>query len=193
MRSTIAVVLAGALVTAACSTTATGGKGAPASVPAAAQTSTSASTVAAASASAASAAPVTTDATPLPSVPQQSAVNPCTLVTQHDANKITGVTLHKAVRTQESCMFATPTSGSVGQFEIYVGDGAKKAYDIDHAELHHAFTTQTGVGNEAHLENGAIFFRKNATWVELKALRLDGVDIGPALTAEARIAASRMT
>ena len=129
----------------------------------------------------------------MPSVePQQVAFNPCALVTQQEANKITGVTLHKAMRVQESCMFATPTSGAVGQFEIYVGGGAKKAYDIDHTELRHSFKTEAGVAAEAHLEDGAIFFRKDTTWVELKALRLDGVNIGPALAAEARIAAGRM-
>ncbi len=193
MRSTIAVVLAAALVTGACSTT-TGGSGTPASPIAAASISGSTSASISGSTSAStSAAPVTTASVPLPSVaPQQLTLNPCTLVTKHDADKIAGVNLLKAIRAAESCTFPTPTSGAVGQFEIYVGDGAKKAYDIDHTELHHVFKTEAGVADEAHLENGAIFFRKGTTWVELHVVRLDGVNIGPALAAEARVVAGRL-
>jgi Protein of unknown function (DUF3558) len=183
MKLTIVAVLATALATAACSTT-TGGSGQPA------PRSTVAITVAQTSTQA---APATTDSVQLPNVPaQQITFNPCALVTQQEADKIAGVKVHKAVRAQESCMFATPTTGAVGQFEVYVGDGAKKAYDIDHTNLHHPFKTETGVADEAHLEDGAIFFRKGTTWVELRVLRLDGVNIGPALAAEARIAAGRM-
>ena len=49
-----------------------------------------------------------------------------------------------------------------------------------------------GVGDEAHLEDGAIFVKAKGTWVGLRLLRLDDVDTGPSLIKLAGIAIGRL-
>jgi len=117
--------------------------------------------------------------------------NPCTLVTKAEADAIAGTTLMPAARVEGLCTFATPTSGSPAQLEVYVGDGAKKFYDIDKITLGHAFKDVPNVGDEAHLEDGAIFVATHNTWLGLRLLRLDSTDTGPALIELARTAAGR--
>jgi hypothetical protein len=117
--------------------------------------------------------------------------NPCTLVTKAEADAIAGTTLMPAARAEGLCTFATPTSGSTAQLEVYVGDGAKKFYDIDKISLGHPFKDVPNVGDEAHLEDGAIFVATHNTWFGLRLLRLDSTDTGPALIELARTAAGR--
>ncbi len=57
--------------------------------------------------------------------------------------------------------------------EIDVGDGAKKAYDIDATVLKHTFQPVPGLGDEAYAEDGTVFFRKGDTWVAIHIVRLD--------------------
>ncbi len=119
-------------------------------------------------------------------------VDPCSLVMQAEADRVAGAHLMKAARALQTCTFAPPAGGSVAQFQVFIGDGAKKAYDIDHDDLGHVFKSVPGIGDEAHLEEGAIFFRSGDIWVQLALLRLDDVDTGPGLTALARTVAGRL-
>ncbi|MGN6608162.1 MAG: hypothetical protein ACTHMS_14260 [Jatrophihabitans sp.] len=178
MITTAAALAATALLaTTACSSDAVGGTGSGAGSP--------------------SAAPVSSAPAPTPSEsfedPGTAAKsNPCSLVTQQEADAIAGTKLMPKMRAQQLCTFATPTSGAVGQLEVYVGDGAKKYYDIDKIDLGHTFRTVPGVGDEAHLEDGAIFVKAKGTWVGLRLLRLDDVDTGPSLIKLAGIAIGRL-
>ena len=79
-------------------------------------------------------------------------------------------------RAEQLCTFATPTTGTLGQLEVYVGDGAKKFFDIDRVDLEHDFRRVPGVGDEAWVEEGAIFFRSRGVWFGLRLTTLDSVD-----------------
>jgi hypothetical protein len=118
--------------------------------------------------------------------------DPCSLVTQDEADAIAGTKLQPKSRAEQLCTFATPTTGSPAQLEVYVGDGAKKFYDIDKINLGHRFKAVAGVGDEAHLEDGAIFCSAKGTWIGLRLLRLDSVDTGPSLIQLAKIAVGRL-
>jgi hypothetical protein len=123
-------------------------------------------------------------------------MDPCALITSAEANAVTGVkTLPPEVAGDppSECIWATPTSGAVGQVQIDVGDGAKKAYDIDLTVLTHTFTPAAGVGDEAYAEDGAVFFRKGDTWVAIHIVRLDDSKLWmPKLVALAKTVATRV-
>ncbi len=123
--------------------------------------------------------------------PSPADIDPCSLVTKTEADKIAGVTLRPPVRAMQTCTFATPTSGPTRQLEVFLGDGVKKFLDIDR-QLGHEFRTVTGLGDEAYAETGVIFFRMGVLWVSLRLLRLDTVDTGPPLEALARTVAGRI-
>lgn len=71
-----------------------------------------------------------------------------------------------------SCMYTGPVTGPLAQVSIYIGDGAKKTYDIDLA-LHHEFTPVADIGDEAYQEDNGFFFRKGTTWVAIELVRLN--------------------
>jgi hypothetical protein len=119
-------------------------------------------------------------------------INPCSLVTKAEADQLSGVTLQPAIRTLQLCTFPTPTSGTVAQLEIFVGDGAKKYFDIDKIDLAHPFHRVPGVGDQAWAEEGAIFVEAKGIWFGLRLTRLDEVDTGPALARLAAAVAGRL-
>lgn len=159
---------------------------------AACSSTTSGSPHAAPASRSAPAVPPSSSAPALSVPPKASDVDPCSLVTKAEADKISGVTLQAPSRVEQTCTFASPTSGSPGQLEVYVGDGAKKFYDIDRVDLGHKFQTVPNVADEAHVEDGAIFFRSGGIWIGLRLLRLDEVDTRPLLGQLARIAVGRI-
>jgi len=118
--------------------------------------------------------------------------DPCSLVTQQEADAVAGTKLQPKQRAEQLCTFATPTTGPTGQLEVYVGDGAKKYYDIDKINLGHKFRAVPGVGDEAYIEDGAIFVGAHGTWIGLRLLRLDDVDIRPSLIQLAKVAVGRL-
>jgi hypothetical protein len=69
-------------------------------------------------------------------------------------------------------MYTGPSSGPTAQVEAYIGDGAKKFYDIDR-DLGHEFKALEGIGDEAQLEDGAVFVRKGTVWVAIRLVRLN--------------------
>jgi hypothetical protein len=72
-----------------------------------------------------------------------------------------------------SCTYNGPTSGPTAQVSVYVGDGAKKTYDVDQG-LGHTFTPAPGVtAEEAWEEENAIFFRKGQTWAQISLVLLN--------------------
>lgn len=180
--ATTAAVLATALTMAACSSDPVTGTGA--------QDRSTATTASKATQPAPAPTPTSSESFADPGAAAKA--DPCSLVTQQEADAIAGTKLHPKSRAQQLCTFATPTTGPTGQLEVYVGDGAKKYYDIDKITLGHEFKDIRGVGDEAHLEDGAIFVKAKGTWVGLRLLRLDDVDTGPSLVKLAGIAIGRL-
>jgi len=99
----------------------------------------------------------------------------CAILPKNEAEKIAGTPLDPGLAgnpLNPSCMYTGPVTGPLGQVSIFIGDGAKKTYDID-VQLHHEFAPVPGVGDEAYLENNAIFFRRGTTWVAIELVRLN--------------------
>jgi hypothetical protein len=116
-------------------------------------------------------------ATDTPTATAAALPDPCTLVTQDEADKLAGVKLGAPMPQgvpPTNCVWPTPTTGSVAQVEVGVGDGAKKFLDIDKDTLGHAFTQVSGLGDEAWQESDTIFVRTGTLWFSLHLVKLDG-------------------
>ncbi|WP_341720123.1 DUF3558 family protein [Micromonospora sp. FIMYZ51] len=119
-------------------------------------------------------------------------VDACALVSKREAEQLAGTRLEDAVPGGESCSYTGPVSGPLAQVEVYVGDGAKKILDIDR-ELDHEFETLSGIGDEAYLEDGAVFVNASGVWVAIRLVRLeDPAGYRKPLTELARTVAGRL-
>jgi hypothetical protein len=123
------------------------------------------------------AANATSTATESTSTPATAAtVDVCQLFPKQDAEALVHTPLNPGEAgnpLNPSCTYNGPTSGPTAQVTIYIGDGAKKTYDLDH-ELGHTFTPASGVtADEAWEEDNAIFFRKGTTWVQISLVLLN--------------------
>jgi hypothetical protein len=119
--------------------------------------------------------PAATSAVPAPEksqAPSRAALDACALVTKQEAETLAGTPLEDAVPARESCSYTGPVTGPTAQVEIYVGDGAKKILDIDR-DLGHKIKALNGIGDEAHLEDGAVFVARSGVWVAIRLVRLD--------------------
>jgi hypothetical protein len=125
------------------------------------------------------ATPVATAAPTATDVPLETTAplpDPCKLVTQDEADTLAGVKLGAPLPAGDpptNCVWPTPTTGSVAQVEVDVGDGAKKFLDIDKDTLAHAFTQVSGLGDEAWQESDTIFVRTGTLWFSLHLVKLD--------------------
>lgn len=141
--------------------------------------------------------PAATGTTPAPDAmsapPAKTSVDACSLVTKQEAEALAGTPLDDAQPVRDTCTYTGPTSGPTAQVEVFVGDGAKKFLDIDRDALGHQFTTLTGVGDEAYLEDGAVFISRSGTWVSIRLVRLnDPADNRKPLEDLARTVAGRL-
>jgi hypothetical protein len=119
--------------------------------------------------------------------------NPCDLVTKPEADALAATPLNAPTHVGYLCMYTSPVTGPLAQVEVSVGDGPKKALDIDRDTLHHPFTSVVGIGDEAVTEDGMIFFRKADIWVGIRLVRgLDPDKSADRLQSAARTAAGRM-
>jgi hypothetical protein len=100
------------------------------------------------------------------------ALDPCELVSKAEAEAVVGTTLDEPTPGNEACTYIAPPTGPTGQFEVFVGDGAKKFLDIDR-QLEHVFEPIAGAGDESYLEEGTAFVRVGTQWVALRVVRLD--------------------
>jgi hypothetical protein len=122
--------------------------------------------------------PATASATSTPAASTTPAgpLDVCLLFPQTDAETLVGTPLDPGQAgnpTNPSCTYNGPTSGPTAQVTVYVGDGAKKTYDIDKS-LGHAFNMAPGVtADEAWEEDDAIFFRKGSTWAQIAMVLLN--------------------
>ncbi|MEV4711209.1 hypothetical protein [Micromonospora sp. NPDC049374] len=134
-------------------------------------------------------APAVESTEPSAEAPQ---VDACALVPKEDAEKLAGTPLEDAVPVRETCTYSGPVSGPLAQVEVYVGDGAKKILDIDR-DLDHEFETLSGIGDEAYLEDGAVFVHAAGVWVAVRLVRLDDpAKYDKPLTELARTVAGRL-
>ncbi|GAA4719290.1 hypothetical protein [Phytohabitans rumicis] len=113
----------------------------------------------------------TAGADPVASATPVRAVDPCALVSKVDAERLAGTPLREPVPGAESCTYTGPASGPTAQVEVYVGDGAKKILDIDR-ELGHDLRPIAGVGDEAHIEDGAVFVSSDGVWIAIRLVSL---------------------
>ncbi|BCJ64760.1 hypothetical protein [Polymorphospora rubra] len=118
--------------------------------------------------------------------------DPCALLPKAEAETLADAKLEDPVPIRDTCTYSGAPTGPTAQVEIYVGDGAKKVLDIDR-ELGHEFTALSGIGDEAHLENGMVFFSKGGVWVGIRLVRLtDDAENNKRLEQAARSAAGRL-
>ena len=125
----------------------------------------------------------------------------CSLLTHAEADTLAGRALQPAVGAGQSdqggftlCQYtAAPTEPGVAQVSVGVGDGAKKALDIDKETLHHPFQRVQGIGDEAWQEDGHVFLRKGTVWVSIELVLLnDPAENVGRLQHAARIVAGRL-
>jgi hypothetical protein len=109
--------------------------------------------------------------------------DPCELVTLTQAQTLIGgaeLLPSLGVRTDDpddrSCTYTAPENAPVTQVEVLFGRRAQAALTTERAGRR--LVAVPLVGNEAHEENGAIFFRKKTTWV---AIRVTGAAASRAL------------
>jgi hypothetical protein len=113
-------------------------------------------------------------------------------VSKADAEILAGTPMQDAVRVRETCTYTGPPTGPTAQVEIFLGDGAKKFLDADR-QLKHDFVPLSGIGDEAWVEPGVVFFNKAGLWVSIRLVRLEDQAVyGPRLEALARAVAGRM-
>jgi hypothetical protein len=116
----------------------------------------------------------------------------CTLLTAAEARTIVGIDLQKPIDQQTRCEWDSDPNGPTAQVQINVGDGAKKFYDTEKL-LDHKLVDVPGLGDEAHQEDGAVFFRKGSTWVALSIVDLaDDPGIPQRLSTAAKVIAGRL-
>ncbi|BDZ47633.1 DUF3558 family protein [Naasia aerilata] len=119
----------------------------------------------------------------------------CALLPQQEAEALAGTPLDPAVPgnpSEPSCSYTGPVEGPTAQVEIYASAGAKKFYEVD-VDLQHTFTDVPGIGDEAHEEENAIFFRKGTTWVAIRLVLLnDPLENVPRIEEAARAVAGRL-
>lgn len=145
------------------------------------------------------ATPETTDDTE-PAIRTESLTtsDPCSLLTQDEADQLAGRPLQAPVASGPDgeptmCQFTSdPNEPSVAQVTIQVGDGVKKYLDIDKDTLGHEFTQLDGIGDEAWQEENAIFVRTGTLWIGITLVLLnDPAENVEPLKAAATIATGR--
>lgn len=98
--------------------------------------------------------------------------DPCSLISQDEADTLAGTPLDPPAAAAESCTYSGPVSGPLGQVEVYVGDGAKKFLDVER-DLGHELRPLDGVGDEAYAGEETTFVRRGFLWVAIHLVRLN--------------------
>ncbi len=126
-----------------------------------------------------------------------SAPDPCTLMTQAEATALAETPVGAAVKSGTAddmlCQYNSPPTGPTAQVEVFVGAGVKKSLDIDRG-LQHTFTTLSGIGDEAYIEDSNVFVRKGDLWAQVNTVILDAdsTKVQAGLVSAARTIATRL-
>ncbi|PSK65702.1 hypothetical protein B0E53_02359 [Micromonospora sp. MH33] len=124
--------------------------------------------------------------------PSRAMTDPCSVVSKQEAEELAATELQDAVAAPASCTYTGSVTGPTAQVEVYLGDGAKKQLDIDR-QLGHKLDPVSGLGDEAFIEDGWIFFSQSGVWVSIRLLRLDDpAKYRKPMQELARIAATRV-
>jgi len=116
---------------------------------------------------------VETDTAGEPSTPPSGpALDPCSLVSKAEAERLAGTPLDDAVPVRETCTYTGPVTGPPAQVEVFVGDGAKKFLDIER-ELGHELRPLAGIGDEAYASFEAVWVNRSGQWVSVRLVRLN--------------------
>ena len=140
---------------------------------------------------------------PVPSsgaIVRQKIPGACTVLSRSEATALAGKDLEAGVAAGNENGQATlcnytrdPNADGIAQVTIIVGDGAKKALDIDKDNLKHKFTKVPGIGDETWQEDDSIFVLKGTTWAEIALVLLNdpSANVQP-LRQAAKLAAGRL-
>ncbi|GAB2948107.1 hypothetical protein GCM10027280_41060 [Micromonospora polyrhachis] len=104
--------------------------------------------------------------------PSRPTIDPCSLVSRSEAERLAGTRLEDTVPVRETCTYTGPVTGPTAQVEVFVGDGAKKFLDIER-ELGHELRPLAGVGDEAYVSFEAVWVNKSGQWVSIRLVRLN--------------------
>ncbi|QXE36993.1 hypothetical protein KQY30_25045 [Streptomyces sp. GMY02] len=133
-------------------------------------------------------APTTSDAPSSPTVPAEqppeepaaspaaspsSAVDtgdPCAIVTQAEAEKLADSKLNPAKPLAETCTYTGLASGPSAQVEVFIADTARNYLDAERG-IGHDLSPLSGIGEEAYLEDGSVFFRTSEQWFSIRLVR----------------------
>jgi len=105
-------------------------------------------------------APPMTDAT----------VDPCSLVSRAEAEQLAGTSLDSPVSVAERCTYTAPPSGPTAQVEIFIGKSAEN-YLAAERGVGHDLQPLTGIGDEAYIEEYAVFVNNDGLWASIDLVR----------------------
>ncbi|MBL7493948.1 DUF3558 domain-containing protein [Frankia sp. AgB1.9] len=98
------------------------------------------------------------------------ATDPCALVSRQEAEQLAGTSLNNAVSQPEACTYTAPTSGPTAQVEVFAGETAK-SYLAAERGIGHQLQPLPGIGDEAYVEDYAVFVNKHDVWVSIDLTR----------------------
>ncbi|WP_079124867.1 hypothetical protein [Streptomyces lushanensis] len=99
-----------------------------------------------------------------------AAGDPCGIVSQQEAEALAGSKLNPAEPLDETCTYTGLASGPSAQVEICVGDSARSYLDAERG-IGHKLSPLSGIGEEAYLEDGSVFFRTSGQWISIRLVR----------------------
>ncbi|KQC37967.1 hypothetical protein UK82_13400 [Frankia sp. ACN1ag] len=106
-----------------------------------------------------------------PATPAASAaVNPCAIVSRQEAEHLAGTSLNSPVSVAEKCTYSAPPSGPTTQVEVFVGETAKDYLTAERG-IGHELRPLSGIGDEAYIEDYAVFVKKADFWVSIDLVR----------------------
>lgn len=88
------------------------------------------------------------------------------LVSAQEAQRLAGTSLDKPVAVDERCTYTAPPSGPSAQVEVFVGETAKNYLSAERG-IGHDLQPLAGVGDEAYIEDYAVFVNKHDFWVSI--------------------------
>jgi len=99
-----------------------------------------------------------------------AATDPCALVSRQEAEQLAGISLNGAVTQPETCTYTAPPNGPTAQVEVFAGKTAE-SYLAAERGVGHVLRPLPGIGDEAYVEDYAVFVQKRDFWVSIDLTR----------------------
>ncbi|WP_046501588.1 hypothetical protein [Streptomyces odonnellii] len=96
--------------------------------------------------------------------------DPCAIVTQAEAETLADSKLNPAKPLAETCTYTGLASGPSAQVEVFIADTARNYLDAERG-IGHDLSPLSGIGEEAYLEDGSVFFRTSEQWFSIRLVR----------------------